>query len=141
MGQVEGTLGILHETKVQRLDAGGGVVGATVAGGEQLGTAEADLDIVGAGRKDGVVADGHLQGHRALVKEGPGHIGQLQELAEARVLAKHVAGLEEGVVGVKGRELGARRDATVELDVLRSRQGQNGEEGEGGSETSVHVEG
>lgn len=140
VGQVERTLSVLHDAEVKRLDASGGGIGAIVAGGEELSTAEADLDVVGARREDGVVANGHLQGHGVLVKDGPLHIGQLQELAEARVLPKDIAGLKEGVVRVKGRELGASRNPTVELDVLRSRQRQNGKERDGGCETSVHLE-
>lgn len=55
MGQVERPRSVLHDTEVKGLDAGGGRVGAIVAGRKEFSTAETDLDIVGARRKDGLV--------------------------------------------------------------------------------------
>lgn len=54
--QVEGSLCVLHEAEVERLDACGGRVGAVVAGGDELATTEADLYVVGARCEDGLVA-------------------------------------------------------------------------------------
>lgn len=54
--QVERAGRVLHDAKVQRLDALGRRIRATVTGGQQLGAAEPKLDIVGARGKDGLVA-------------------------------------------------------------------------------------
>ena len=46
--------------EVEGLDAGGGGVGAGVCGGQELGAAEAGLDVVGGGGEDGGVVDGYF---------------------------------------------------------------------------------
>lgn len=43
--------------EMQRLDAGRSGVGAVIRGGQELGAAEADLDVVGGGGKDGGIVD------------------------------------------------------------------------------------
>lgn len=68
--QVQRPLGILHETEVQGLDASGARVSAAVAGGDQLSTPEARLDVVRARGEDGVIADGHLDGNGVGVELG-----------------------------------------------------------------------
>lgn len=54
--QVQRPLCVLHEAEVQGLDAGGGSIGAGVAGNEEFRAPEAGLDVVGTGSKDGLVA-------------------------------------------------------------------------------------
>jgi hypothetical protein len=49
VGVIQGTRGAETHAEVQRLDAGGAGVGAGVGGGEELGAAEAGLDVRGGG--------------------------------------------------------------------------------------------
>jgi len=57
---------------MQGLDARGGRVGAVVGGGEELGAAEAGLDVVGGGGEDGVVGDCDFEGDCGVVELGEG---------------------------------------------------------------------
>lgn len=57
MGQVERTLGVLHDAEVKGLDADGGIVGATVAGRKELSTTETGLDIGGARGENRVITE------------------------------------------------------------------------------------
>lgn len=115
VGQVEGALGVRHEREVQGLDADSRVVGARVAGGQELGAAEASLDVVCAGGEDGLVADGDLDGHSVLVEQRAGDGGQLEKRAQSKVLAKHIAGVVDVVVGVKRSQAEVGGDAAIEL--------------------------
>lgn len=54
---VERARGVGAHAEVQRLDAGGGRVGAGVRRGLELGAAEPDLDVVWRGGEDGGVVD------------------------------------------------------------------------------------
>lgn len=60
MRVVEWALGVGAHAKVEGLNAGGGGIRAGVRGGLKLGTAEADLDVIGGGGKDGGVVYGHF---------------------------------------------------------------------------------
>lgn len=54
---VQWARGVGAHAEVQRLDAGGCGVGAGVRGGQKLGAAESDLDVVWRGSEDGGVVD------------------------------------------------------------------------------------
>lgn len=61
VGQVQGTLGILHQAEVEGLDALGGGILSVVAEGQHLSAAEADLNVGLAGSEDRLVVDGDLE--------------------------------------------------------------------------------
>lgn len=159
MRQVQGFGRVLHDAKVQRLDALRRGVGARVARDQQLRAPEARLHVGRAGGEDGLVVDGDLEGlglgvelEWVLVSEirmrqgwgatyqRPVDSGRLDDLAELEALADDIRRVEDAVFGVELSGSEVRGNTAVELELAFLRCPKTGERCQGHEELGVHLE-